>query len=62
MIRGNIGKHQHLGAKCVGDFHQVIRTRMYLTDVADQEEVGRTHGEMFGTIRPASRSQVTTGR
>ena len=33
---------------------QVIRTRMFLTDVADQEAVGRAHGEVFGSVRPAS--------
>jgi enamine deaminase RidA (YjgF/YER057c/UK114 family) len=40
---------------------QVIRTRMFLTDVADQEAVGRAHGEVFGSIRPASTMVVIKG-
>ncbi len=37
-----------------GNMEQVIRTRMYVTDVSKWEQIARVHGSVFGEIRPAT--------
>jgi enamine deaminase RidA (YjgF/YER057c/UK114 family) len=37
-----------------GKIEQIIRTRMFVTDIFKWEEVASVHGEIFGEIRPAT--------
>jgi enamine deaminase RidA (YjgF/YER057c/UK114 family) len=39
----------------------VVRTRMFLTDLADSGAVGAIHGEIFGDIRPAATMVAVAG-
>jgi enamine deaminase RidA (YjgF/YER057c/UK114 family) len=41
-------------AEAGAGFDHVVRTRIFVTDIALFDDVARAHGEVFATIRPAS--------
>ncbi|MDF1696803.1 MAG: RidA family protein [Saprospiraceae bacterium] len=44
-----------------GNINDVIRTRMFVTDISQWESVAKAHGEVFGKIKPASTMVEVSG-
>lgn len=62
IAKGNAAEQTHYILKKIesalrdagASLADVVRTRVYVTNIAEWEAIGRVHGEFFGEIRPAS--------
>jgi enamine deaminase RidA (YjgF/YER057c/UK114 family) len=48
-------------AELDAELADVVRTRMFVTDVDEWEAIGRAHGEAFGDVRPATTMVEVSG-
>lgn len=54
QAREALGKISAALGTAGASLEQVVQTRMFVTDSRHSEEVGRAHGEVFGSIRPVA--------
>jgi enamine deaminase RidA (YjgF/YER057c/UK114 family) len=69
LARGDVYGQAREALKTIGEalqeagasFGDVVRTRIYLTDISRWEEAGRAHGEVFRDVRPANTTLAVSG-